>query len=51
VRVEATMSQIRVLSQLVEILVPLKEEHDRHREQAFAAREAARAAQAQPANA
>jgi adenylate kinase len=44
VRVEATMSQIRVLSQLVEILVPLKEEHDRAREQAAALREAARAA-------
>jgi adenylate kinase len=33
VRVEATMSQIRVLSRLVEFLVPLKEEHDRQREQ------------------
>jgi adenylate kinase len=32
VRVEATMSQIRVLSQLVEFLVPLKEEHDTQRE-------------------
>jgi len=32
VRVEATMSQIRVLSKLVEILVPLKEQHDRHNE-------------------
>jgi len=29
VRVEATQSMIRVLSQLIEILVPLKEEHDR----------------------
>ena len=34
VRVEATMSQIRVLSKLVEYLVPLKEEHDGQREQA-----------------
>jgi adenylate kinase len=34
VRVEATMSQIRVLSKLVEILVPLKEQHDHHNEQA-----------------
>jgi len=33
VRVEATMSQIRVLSKLVEFLVPLKEEHDNQREQ------------------
>jgi adenylate kinase len=33
VRVEATMSQIRVLSNLVEYLVPLKEEHDREGEQ------------------
>jgi adenylate kinase len=33
VRVEAMMSQIRVLSQLVEFLVPLKEEHDQEREQ------------------
>jgi adenylate kinase len=32
VRVEATMSQIRVLSKLVEFLVPLKEEHDNQRE-------------------
>jgi adenylate kinase len=40
VRVEATMSQIRVLSQLVEFLVPMKEEHDRQRE----------AAQAQPSD-
>jgi adenylate kinase len=32
VRVEATMSQIRVLSKLVTYLVPLKEEHDRERE-------------------
>src|SRR5271170_10085 len=32
VRVEATMSQIRVLSQLIEYLVPLKEEHDRQGE-------------------
>jgi len=37
VRVEATMSQIRVLSRLVEILVPLKEQHDRHNEQAIPA--------------
>jgi adenylate kinase len=36
VRVEATMSQIRVLSRLVEFLVPLKEEHDREREAAEA---------------
>ena len=28
VRVDATMSQIRVLSKLIEFLVPLKEEHD-----------------------
>ncbi len=34
VRVEATMSQIRVLSQLVEFLVPLKEQHDQERDQA-----------------
>ena len=33
VLVEATMSQIRVLSQLVEYLVPLKEEHDTQRDQ------------------
>jgi len=33
VRVEATMSQIRVLSSLVEFLVPLKEAHDRESEQ------------------
>ena len=33
VRVEATMSQIRVLSSLVEFLVPLKEAHDREGEQ------------------
>ncbi|MGD0464940.1 MAG: nucleoside monophosphate kinase [Tepidisphaeraceae bacterium] len=39
VRVEATMSQIRVLRNLVEILVPLKEEHDHQREQAAGARE------------
>jgi adenylate kinase len=32
VRVEATMSQIRVLNQLVDILVPLKEEHDKQAE-------------------
>jgi adenylate kinase len=32
VRVEATMSQIRVLSNLIEFLVPLKEEHDRQDE-------------------
>jgi adenylate kinase len=31
VRVEATMSQIRVLSELIRILVPLKEEMDRKR--------------------
>ena len=31
VRVEATMSQIRVLSKLIDILVPLKEEIDAHR--------------------
>ena len=37
VRVEATMSQIRVLSNLVEFLVPLKEEHDHQREAAHAA--------------
>jgi adenylate kinase len=42
VRVEATLSQIRVLSRLVELLVPLKEEHDRARE---AAERAATAAQ------
>jgi adenylate kinase len=51
VRVEATMSQIRVLNQMIEILVPLKEEHDRNREQSIAAREAAKQAAAQPANA
>src|ERR1700691_1606029 len=34
VHVEATMSQIRVLSTLVEYLVPLKEEHDRQHEKA-----------------
>ncbi len=39
VHVEATMSQIRVLRNLVEFLVPLKEEHDHQREQATAARE------------
>ncbi|MGD0541762.1 MAG: nucleoside monophosphate kinase [Tepidisphaeraceae bacterium] len=39
VRVEATMSQIRVLRNLIEFLVPLKEEHDHQREQAAAARE------------
>ncbi len=39
VRVEATMSQIRVLRNLIEFLVPLKEEHDHEREQAAAARE------------
>jgi adenylate kinase len=39
VHVEATMSQIRVLRNLVEFLVPLKEEHDHQREQAVAARE------------
>jgi len=32
VKVEATQSQIRVLSELVNILVPLKEEHDHHHE-------------------
>jgi len=32
VRVEATMSQIRVLSNLIDFLVPLKEEHDREGE-------------------
>jgi adenylate kinase len=37
VRVEATMSQIRVLSDLIKFLVPLKEEHDRQREAAAAA--------------
>jgi adenylate kinase len=31
IRVEATMSQIRVLSKLVEFLVPLKEAHDQAR--------------------
>jgi adenylate kinase len=36
VRVEATMSQIRVLSKLVEFLVPLKEEHDNQRDQTAA---------------
>jgi adenylate kinase len=40
IKVEATMSQIRVLSQLIELLVPLKEEHDRAREQAIAAKAA-----------
>ncbi len=33
------MSQIRVLSELVKVLVPLKEEHDHQREQAAASRE------------
>lgn len=51
VRVEATLSQIRVLSSMIEVLVPLKEEHDRNREQSAAAREAARAAAQQPAHA
>ena len=51
VRVEATMSQIRVLNLMVEILVPLKEEHDRNREQNQAAREAAKQVTEQPANA
>jgi hypothetical protein len=51
VRVEAMMSQIRVLNQMIETLVPLKEEHDRHREQSATAREAARQAVAQPAHA
>jgi adenylate kinase len=37
VRVEATMSQIRVLSQLVEFLVPLKEQHDQDEEQGSSA--------------
>jgi len=32
VKVEAIMSQIRVLSKLIEILVPVKEEHDQKRE-------------------
>jgi adenylate kinase len=53
VKVEATMSQIRVLSKLVEFLVPLKEAHDHEREAMLAAREAARsnreAAQTVPA--
>jgi adenylate kinase len=40
VRVEATMSQIRVLSNLVEYLVPLKEEHDGQREQSVASEKA-----------
>jgi len=40
VRVEATMSQIRVLSDLVKTLVPLKEEMDREREMRQAARKA-----------
>jgi adenylate kinase len=39
VHVEATMSQIRVLRNLIDFLVPLKEEHDQQREQAAAARE------------
>jgi adenylate kinase len=39
VHVEATMSQIRVLRNLIDFLVPLKEEHDQEREQAVAARE------------
>ena len=33
VRVEATLSQIRVLSTLIKFLVPLKEQHDKEREQ------------------
>jgi len=46
VQVDAIMSQIRVLSKLVEILVPLKEEHDRQREQKDAACQAQAAAAA-----
>lgn len=42
IRVEATMSQIRVLSNLVEYLVPLKEEHDQLRESQSGARETTR---------
>ena len=37
VRIEATMSQIRVLSDLVKVLVPLKEETDHQREARLAA--------------
>ena len=48
VRVEATMSQIRVLSQLVEFLVPLKEEHDQEREEGLAAKESAVSSLSQP---
>jgi adenylate kinase len=52
VKIEATQSQIRVLNQLVDILVPLKEEHDRNRADSAAAREAAKSAQSQqPAHA
>lgn len=47
VRVEATMSQIRVLSKLVEFLVPLKEEHDRQHEQAMAGQDALKPDQAE----
>jgi adenylate kinase len=39
VEVESTMSQIRVLSKLIDVLVPLKEEHDQNREAAVAAAE------------
>jgi hypothetical protein len=38
VNVEATLSQIRVLSELVKTLVPLKEDMDRERELRSAAR-------------
>ena len=41
VRVEATMSQIRVLSELIKILVPLKEDVDRPRAVAMSSAKAA----------
>jgi adenylate kinase len=43
VRIEATMSQIRVLSDLVKVLVPLKEDMDKQREARTRETEAAKA--------
>ncbi|HEX4123222.1 MAG TPA: nucleoside monophosphate kinase [Tepidisphaeraceae bacterium] len=51
VRVEATMSQIRVLSELIRILVPLKEEHDHVHSLRIGAAAAARANAAKGAGA
>ena len=48
VLVEATMSQIRVLSQLVDFLVPLKEQHDQEREDGLAAKESTGSSLPQP---